>query len=140
MNSFTSLSARFYSLFAVTLALISFQAAAFGGDIYVVTSSGLTISAEEVKDIFVGDKQVEGGVKLTPIDNASLKAEFLEKALHMTPEKYTSLWGKKVFRDGLIPPVTKANDLEIIALIKAKPGTVGYVSTVSGDVRIITKY
>ena len=63
--------------------------AAFAVDIYVVTSSGLTIGAEEVKDIFVGDKQVEGGVKLTPIDNASLKTEFLDKALHLTPEKYT---------------------------------------------------
>lgn len=114
--------------------------AAFAVDIYVVTSSGLTIGAEEVKDIFVGDKQVEGGVKLTPIDNASLKTEFLDKALHLTPEKYTQLWGRKVFRDGLIPPMTKANDLEIIALIKSKPGTVGYVSAVSGDVRVITKY
>ena len=123
-----------------TILFIFCWSAAFAVDIYVVTSSGLTIGAEEVKDIFVGDKQVEGGVKLTPIDNASLKTEFLDKALHLTPEKYTKLWGRKVFRDGLIPPMTKANDLEIIALIKSKPGTVGYVSAVSGDVRVITKY
>ncbi len=123
-----------------TIMFTFFSASASSGDIYVITSSGVTLTGDDVKDIFEGNKQTEGGVKLTPIDNASLKTEFLNKALHLTPEKYTSLWGKKVFRDGLIPPATKSSDLEIIAMVKSKPGTVGYVSEVSGDVRVITKY
>lgn len=114
--------------------------AAYCGDVYVISNASLAISADDVKDIYTGEKLVEGGVKLTPIDNNTIKADFLEKALHMPPEKYASMWGKKVFRDGLTAPVTKSTDADVIALVKAKAGNIGYVTNPNGDVKVVKKY
>lgn len=125
---------------ALWLILFLTSTAAYGGDVYVISNATLNISADDVKDIYTGEKLVEGGVKLTPIDNNTIKADFLDKALHMAPEKYTSMWGKKVFRDGLTAPVTKSTDADVIALVKAKPGNIGYVTNPGADVKVIKKY
>jgi len=45
-----------------------------------------------------------------------------------------------VFRDGLTAPVTKSTDADVIALVKAKPGNIGYVTNPSADVKVIKKF
>jgi len=122
----------------ITMSLVS--TSAWCGDVYVITNSGLAISADDIKDIYTGDKLVEGGVKLTPIDNNTIKADFLDKVVHMPADKYASMWGKKVFRDGLTAPITKSTDADVIALVKAKPGNIGYVTNPTADVKVIKKF
>jgi len=113
---------------------------AYSGDVYVISNSSLAISADDIKDIYTGEKLVEGGVKLSPIDNNTIKSDFLDKVVHMAPDKYASMWGKKVFRDGLTAPITKSTDADVIALVKAKPGNIGYVTNPTPDVKVIKKF
>ncbi len=128
----TALSLASLSLFA--------SAVATAGDVYVITNSSLAVSADDVKDIYSGEKLIEGGTKLSPIDNNSIKADFLSKVMGMPADKYSSMWSKKVFRDGLTAPSSKSTDADVIALVKAKPGNIGYVAVPTADVKVVKKY
>jgi hypothetical protein len=114
--------------------------AAFAADLYVIANNSLELSSDDVRDVFVGDKQIAGSTKVNPMDNASLQKDFLEKVLKIDGLKYSNIWTKKGFRDGLNPPPVKAGDAEVISAVKSTPGAVGYVSSVPAGVKLIKKY
>jgi ABC-type phosphate transport system substrate-binding protein len=118
------------------LLLLVFQGAN-AGDIVVISNSGIVISADEVRDIFLGEKQFAGDTKLVVVDNAALQAGFLVKFMHMDIAKYNGIWTKKSFRDGLTPPAVKSGDAEVFEYVKRTPGAVGYVSTATAGVKIV---
>lgn len=120
------------------LAVLSAQVKA--ADVYVISNSTLTLAEEDVKEVFVGDKQIANGIRVMPMDNTSLQKDFLEKVLKVEASKYSNIWTKKGFRDGLSPPATKSNDAEVVSAVKSTPGAVGYVSRVPADVKVIKKY
>jgi ABC-type phosphate transport system substrate-binding protein len=122
---------------AAILFLLASQGANAAGDIVVISNSGIVVSADEIRDIFLGEKQFAGGTKLVVIDNAALQAGFLSKVMHMDAAKYNSIWTKKSFRDGLTPPAVKSGDAEVIEYIKRTPGAIGYVSTTPAGVKVI---
>ena len=120
--------------FGLTLAVAGAQA----GD--VIAHPSVSLSADEVKELFQGDKQLLGSVKLVPVDNAAVQPEFAAKVLHIEVPKYTSLWIKQSFREGLNAPAVKSNDAEVVAFVKSTPGAVGYVSVAPAGVRVIARY
>jgi ABC-type phosphate transport system substrate-binding protein len=122
---------------AAILLLLASQGANAAGDIVVISNSETTVSADEVRDIFLGEKQFAGGTKLVVIDNAALQGSFLSKVMHMDAAKYNGIWTKKSFRDGLTPPAVKSGDAEVIEYIKRTPGAIGYVSTAPAGVKVI---
>jgi hypothetical protein len=109
-------------------------------DVYLIAHPGLQISAEDAADAFTGEKQLAGPVKLVPMDNAAAHEEFLGKVLHMNAAKYSTLWAKKAFRDGLNAPPMRGNDLEVGRLVRTTPGAIGYVSAPPQGVTVIRKY
>jgi hypothetical protein len=129
-----------------TLRLIALSAALFSaipadaGDIYVIANPSLKLTPEEAKEVFLGEKQLAGSVKLVPLDNAAAQTEFLDRVYKMDVGKYNTLWAKKGFRDGLNPPAVKGTDIEVIGTVKATPGAVGYVTTLPSGVTVIQKY
>ena len=128
-------STIFRYFFAVLLALLLPQLAN-AADVVVISHPGTVISAGDVKDVFLGEKQFAGGTKLIPVDNASLQDSFLSKFLDMARSKYSSAWTKKSFRDGLTPPAMKSGDAEVIDFVKRNPGAVGYVSSAPAGVNV----
>lgn len=127
----------FRSCAAAILLLLISQAANAAGDLFVISNSGVTVSSDEIRDIFVGEKQFAGSTKLVVVDNAALQSSFLSKVMHMDAAKYNGIWIKKSFRDGLTPPTVKSGDAEVIEYIKRTPGAIGYVSAAPAGVKII---
>lgn len=111
-------------------AVAAFPAAA--GDVYVIAHPGVTLSAAELKDTYLGDKQFSDSIKLVPVDNAAVQSEFLAKVLKVDSNKYAATWIKKSFRSGLAAPATKSSDAEVINFVKSTAGAVGYISTLGG--------
>lgn len=109
-------------------------------DVYVISHPAVDLSADDIRDVFVGEKQIAGGTKLVPMDNASLQKDFLEKVVKIDASKYSAVWTKKGFRDGLNPPQVKSGDAEAISAVKATPGAVSYVSSAPQGVKVIRKY
>jgi ABC-type phosphate transport system substrate-binding protein len=122
----------------VALAGLAWSGPAACGD--VIVHGDLTISPEDVRDIFLGEKQLEHGVRLVPIDNGAAQQEFLAKVLQTDAQKYYARWTRKSFRDGITAPASKGTDAEVIAFVKSTPGAVGYVSRSYPGVKVISRY
>ena len=102
---------------------------AHAGDLYITCSAGVSLAMADVRDVFLGEKQFAGPVKLFPVDNSTAQSEFLERLLKMDSSKYMTTWTKKSFRDGATPPSTKSGDVEVIEYLKHTPGGCGYLSS-----------
>ncbi len=113
---------------------------AWANDVIVIAHASVTLTADEVREVFTGEKQTAGGAKLVPIDSGPLQADFLAKVMKVDASKYASIWAKKGFRDGVNPPAVRGGDAEVIAAVKSTPGAVGYVSKAPADVKVIQKY
>ena len=120
--------------------LLSLAGTAAAADMFVVAHPGVTLTADDVREVFVGEKQFAGSVKLAPMDNAALQAEFQSKVLKMDAGRYTTVWSKKGFREGLTPPAVRGTDNEVNASVKSTPGAIGYVSKPGPDVKVIHKF
>lgn len=122
------------------LLLAWLSAPALAADVFVVCHASVTLSADEIREVFVGEKQSAGSVKLQPMDNSAAQADFLAKVLKVDAGKYAAIWTKKGFREGINPPPVRASDLEVIAAVKSTPGAIGYVSKAPADVKVLQKY
>lgn len=109
-------------------------------DIYVIANGNTSVGAADVREIFMGEKQFAGTVKINPIDNSACQDVFLAKVLKMDLAKYVSSWTKKSFRDGLVPPGVKSIDIEVLEYVRHTPGAVGYVSIQPSGVTVVQKY
>jgi len=112
---------------AIGLTVLCGTAAAEGP--VMITNPAITLSADDVRDVYLGEKQMAGSVKLTPVENGSAQAAFLADVMKLDAAKYATNWTKKSFRDGLTPPPAKATDAEVIDFVKRTPGGVGYVNS-----------
>jgi len=109
---------------------------ALGADIYVIAGPDVKLSSDDIRELYLGDKEFSGDVRLVPVDNQAALSEFVVKALGMNPQRYNTLWVKKAFRDALNPPALKAGDFEVLEFVKRTRGAVGYVSSVPRDKEI----
>lgn len=109
--------------------LVTAGGAARADDLYIICNVQSSITAADVRDLFVGEKQFAGAVKLVPIDNSAAQALFLDRILKMTAAKYSVTWIKKSFRDGINPPVVAGSDAEAAATVRRTPGACSYVTT-----------
>ena len=122
------------------LAALACTPAAQAGELYVFCNSGVTLQAGDLRDVFMGEKQFAGAVKLQPADNSASQAAFLDKILKMDAGKYATTWTKKSFRDGVNPPPTKGTDAEAVEYAKRTPGGCSYSgSEPGGGVTVVAK-
>jgi ABC-type phosphate transport system substrate-binding protein len=131
---------RSNSVVTGVLALCGLLTSSWAGDVYVVAHPSVTLTADEVREVFTGEKQTAGSVKLVPMDNSAAQADFLSKVIKVDANKYASIWAKKGFREGINPPPSRASDLEVAAAVKSTPGAVGYVSKAMPELKLIQKY
>jgi hypothetical protein len=117
-------------LVATVLAAVAVPA--YAGDIYVVCNPAAAVQAADVRDVFLGDKQFAGAVKLQPADNGAAQADFLAKVLKMDAGKYATAWTKKSFRDGVNAPPVKGSDGEALEFVRRTPGACSYTSSAPG--------
>lgn len=119
---------------------LSITNAAMAEDLYVISNPGIKLTPDEIREVFLGEKQFAGSVKIIPVENTQAQAAFLSKVIKLEQDKYNTSWTKKSFRDGLTPPIAKSGDAAVYSFVKSTPGAVGYVTTKPADVTLIEKY
>ena len=67
------LKSIFLGLCSALLIALSFARVTHAADVVMISHPGTTISAREVKEVFLGSKQFAGTIKLIPVDNAALQ-------------------------------------------------------------------
>ncbi len=106
----------------------------------VIAHPATNLSLDEVREVFLGDKQLAGNVRLVPVDNAAEQSAFLANVLQTDVARYSTRWAKKAFREGLRVPTVKRDDAEVLAYVAATPGAVAYISGSSSGVKVLRKY
>jgi hypothetical protein len=109
-------------------------------EIYVIAHPGLQVTERDVREIYLGEKELAVGIRLAPVDNANEQREFLAVVLKLDVTKYNALWTKKSFRDALNPPPMHVNDAAVIQAVLRSPGGIGYVRGVPQGVVVVAKY
>jgi len=127
-----------HTILAAT-ALLMALAGAQAQSVIVVSHPSISLTAAEVRDVFLGEKQLAGATKLVPVDNSSLQEQFLGKLIHLDLAKYGSVWTKKSFREGLTAPAVKGSDAEVLDFVRRTPGAVGYVKASAAGVTVVTQ-
>ena len=123
------------------LSVASSTAVAENVFVFIVCHPGVSLAVADVRDVFVGEKQFSDAIKLVPVDNLAVQPVFLDKVMNMRAVKYANTWVKKSFRDGVHPPVVRANDTEVLDFIKRTRGSCGYVlSAPAGGVAVIMRF
>lgn len=108
-------------------ALGSYCATVAGNDVFVVCHVDVSLRSAEVREVFVGEKDFAGSVRLIPADNLAAQPAFLDRVLKVGLDKYNGLWIKKSFRDGSSPPLVKGSDAEAISYVRHTSGACSYV-------------
>ena len=131
---------KLQTLFFGILLTASATTQALAEDLYVIANPNTSVTISDIREIFLGEKQFAGSVKIVPVDNAAAQADFLGKVMKMDAAKYSTSWTKKSFRDGLSPPAVKSGDAAVLNYVKSTPGAIGYVISQPGNVTVIQKY
>lgn len=110
--------------------------------LYVIANTGVNIEPAAIKDVFLGETQFSGSIKLDVTDNVAAQSVFLSKDMGgIDKAKYDNLWVKKSFRDGVNQPTARGSDAEVIDFVKNTPGAIGYIiSAPPAGVKVIQKY
>lgn len=109
----------------------------------VIAHPTVHLSPSDVRNVFLGEKQLMGSQRLFPVDNSALQMEFLAKVLQTDERKYSARWIRKTFREGLAAPTVKGSDAEVISFVRSTPGAIGYVTTTSeanAAVKVLEKF
>jgi len=106
----------------------------------VIAHPSVSLDAEEIRELFLGEKQFVGPLKLVPVDNSAIHREFLGKVLQTDARTYAARWTKKSFREGLVAPDVKGSDAEVAAFVRATPGAVGYIGGTALGVKVLLRF
>ncbi|MDH4289425.1 MAG: hypothetical protein OEW27_10320 [Aquincola sp.] len=106
----------------------------------VIANPTVELNADQVRDLYLGEMQFAGKLKLVPLDNRERLHDFLERVLQSDERKYTARWTRKTFREGIAAPAVKDSDAEVAAFVRRTPGAVGYVREATPGVKVLQKY
>jgi len=112
------------------LACLLPHAPALAGE--VIAHPHVSLNADDIRNVYLGEKQLAGSLRLVPVSNSAIQGEFLAKVLQTDEPKFQARWIRKRFREGMTPPQTLGSDAEVLSFVRATPGAVGYVSS-TGD-------
>lgn len=122
---------------ALSIALLAPGGASAGE---VVGHSTVSLSGDEIRAVFLGEKQFAGNLKLVPVDNAAVHTDFLSRVLQTGAQQYSARRTKKIFCEGLAAPGRKGSDAEGVEFVRTTPGAVEYVSWPWPGVKVLEKF
>ena len=128
------------SALAVLLFAACLAASAAAADLYVIANTAVELQPDDVRDVFLGEKQFAGSVRLHPVDNAAAQEAFLSRVMRLSSAAYATAWTKKAFRQGLTQPPLHSSDAEVLEFVRRTEGAVGYVGrTPPAGVKVLQK-
>jgi hypothetical protein len=123
----SSIVSRLSRILGVAMLLAAFSGAS-RADQFVIANPSVNVADDEIREVYLGEKQFAGAQKLLPVDNTAVQGLFLSRVLRMTAAKYETAWIKKSFREGLAIPQVRSSNIETIEFVRRTPGAVGYIT------------
>ena len=113
-------------------------------EVVVVANKGVSdsMSKEQVSDVFMGKaSSLPGGAAAAPHDlpeNNALREEFYTKLTGKSAAQVKSYWAKMAFTGKGIPPKEAVSSAEMLKVIAATPGAIGYIEKSAVDPSVKT--
>lgn len=85
-----------------------------------------------MRGVCLGEKQLCGELRLVPVDKVAAQQSFLAAFLQTNLRSYQARWTRKVFREGIRPPLVKGSDAEVMSFVRSTPGAIGYLMGEAG--------
>ncbi len=107
--------------------------AAWADDLVVVVNENAPVqnlTAEEIKNIYLGEKGFWGNTKISPVgyqDGAALQASFLDRVLSVSENVYKTYWIKRIFREGGMPPDKAGSVDDALRMVTQHSGGITFV-------------
>jgi hypothetical protein len=101
------------------------------------------LSKAEIRGIYLGEIRFVGGMPVRPIQypEGPVKDAFLSNIIGMSAKDYKLYWVKKLFQEGLTPPLVKTDPVEILNAVREDQWGIGYLpkefSGGASDIQII---
>lgn len=93
----------------------------------VIAHPSVRLDPADIRDVYLGEKQLSGDLRLVPVDNVAAQEAFLAAILQTTLRNYQARWTRKVFREGIRPPQVSGSDAEVMSFVRSTPGAIGYL-------------
>jgi hypothetical protein len=106
------------------------HAGAWAGDL--IAHPSIKLAASDIRDVYLGERQIASDLRLMPVDNSAAQEEFLAAVLQTNARNYAARWTRKSFREGLLKPPVKGSDAEVMSYVRSTPGAIGYLSGRAG--------
>lgn len=97
----------------------------------IVNANGrlTALTADQVRDIFLGKLRIVGDTAVVPVRLAGAAEEsFSAAALDMTASAFELYWARKAFEDGILPPRTKKTPEEVVEYVRHEPRAIGFIA------------
>lgn len=87
------------------------------------------LSKTEVRGIYLGEIRFVGGMPVRPIQypEGQVKDAFMLNVIGMSAKDYKMYWVKKLFQEGLTPPLVKSDPTDIMNAVREDPYGIGYL-------------
>ena len=129
------------------LAFLFTPGVVFAGDIVVITSPGTAInslSAKDVRNIYLGRIKSVNNVTVTPVDlteETPARAQFMTIIINKSPRQFKSHWVRLVFSGKASPMPVVESEQEVIDWVLKNAGGIGYISesAITNAVKVIYK-
>ena len=101
------------------------------------------LSKAEIRAIYLGEIRFVGGMPVRPIQypEGPVKDVFLSNVIGLSAKDYKLYWVKKLFQEGLTPPLVKTDPAEILNAVREDPWGIGYlpkeIVNEASDIQII---
>ena len=126
--------------------LTVFTASTYAGEAVIANSSTGSLSADEVKSMFLGImKSWPDGSKVTVamLKSGNTHENFIKNMTGKSPSQYANHWKQLVFTGKGKMPSAQPTEEAMIAYIASTPGAIGYISdakvaSLSGSVQEVT--
>lgn len=114
------------------LILVVFSTVSLADEIAIISNKEYPvdhISMSTLREIYLGEKLIEGDIRIKPFNHKDhkIKILFLKKVLGFNEDKFNAYWIKKVFQEGGVPPVMKNSSTDMIKAVEEEKGGIGYV-------------
>ena len=127
---------RILTLILVAAAVMALRPAPAAAQGYVVVVNSAnpvsSVTPDQLGRFF--RKQIvrwDNGTEVVPIDlaeNSAVRERFSQAVMGRSTSAMKAWWQRQIFSGRGVPPVEKASDSEVLAMVRSTPGAIGYVS------------
>jgi len=121
----------------ICVCMLMFTAIAAQAELIVIANKSVTqstLTGQDIKDIFLGNKQYwndKSKISVAALSEGDTAKSFFKNYLNMSPKQYGGMWNEKIYTGAKFSPRLFKNPKQLIDYINQTSGTIGFIDSSS---------